>query len=289
MDSRLNQASLLFPISALVLSMASLSTGSSLAKNLFPLVGAQGTTSLRVTLAALLLLALWRPWRLRLGWRDAGAVLLYGVTLGAMNLLFYQSLKTIPIGIAVALEFTGPLALVVLSSRRALDFVWIAAAVFGLLLLLPLGLNASALDPTGVLYAFGAGVCWALYIVFGQRTRHLPGGPVAALGMAVAALLVFPFGLLQAREALFDLALLPLAIGVAVLSSALPYSLEIVALKRLPQKTFGILLSLEPAMSALAGFLVLHEALSATQWLAIGCIIAASVGAATTAKPKSPD
>ncbi|HEY9102301.1 threonine/homoserine exporter RhtA [Chitinimonas sp.] len=280
--------SLLLPIACLIGAMASLSTGSSIAKHLFPLIGAQGTTALRVGLAALMLLAFWRPWRLHLAVKDKLVILRYGLVLGFMNLLFYLSLKTIPIGIAVALEFTGPLAVVIYASRRGLDFVWVVCAVVGLLLLLPLGLGQTALDTAGVLYAFGAGVCWALYIVFGQRAGHLHGGQVAALGMSTAALVVLPFGLAQAGSALFNPAILPLALVVAVLSSALPYSLEVIALKHLPKKTFGILLSLEPAMSALAGFTLLGETLTATQWLAMLAIITASVGSAATARPNSP-
>ncbi|GAB3257456.1 threonine/homoserine exporter RhtA [Chitinimonas naiadis] len=288
MHAVLQRFTLLLPISLLIGAMASLSTGSSIAKRLFPLVGAQGTTALRVGLAALMLLAFWRPWRMRLSGKDKLVILRYGLVLGFMNLLFYLSLKTIPIGLAVALEFTGPLAVVIYASRRAIDFVWIISAVAGLLLLLPLGLTGTSLDAMGVTYALAAGVCWALYIIFGQRAGHLHGGQVAALGMSTAALVVLPFGIAQAGSALFDPALLPVALVVAVLSSALPYSMEIVALKHLPKKTFGILLSLEPAMSALAGFVLLQEQLTGTQWLAMAGIIIASIGSAATARPNSP-
>ena len=273
---------------ALMGSMASLCIGTSFAKSLFDAVGAQGTTALRVGFSALILLIAWRPWRWPLKGADARAIALYGAALGATNLMFYMSLRTVPLGLAIAIEFTGPLAVAIASSRRAIDFLWIAFAVIGLLLLLPLREHAGNLDPVGIGYALAAGVGWALYIIFGQRAGNAHGGQATSLGLLMASLVVFPFGFAHAGTALFSPALLLAGLAVGVLSSAIPYSLEMVALKRLPRRTFGILLSMEPAMGALAGLVMLHEQLSATQWLAIGCIIVASIGCTATAGARRP-
>lgn len=281
------RTALLAPIGLLLVAMISIQSGASLAKSLFPLVGAEGTTALRLVLGASILSLVMQPWRTRLNLAAYRSLLVYGLALGGMNLLFYMSLQSIPLGIAVALEFTGPLGLALLSSRRLLDFVWVALAVFGLWLLLPSGLAQTQLDPLGMALALAAGLCWALYIVFGQKAGAAHGRQTVALGTWVAALLVLPIGLWQAGGSLFSVDLLPIALGVAVLSSALPYSLEMVALTRLPARTFSILMSLEPAIAALSGLLFLSEKLSWNQWLAIGAIILASAGAAATIRPKS--
>ncbi|WP_282348483.1 threonine/homoserine exporter RhtA [Pseudomonas sp. PS01301] len=272
----------LYPIALLLIAMASIQTGASLAKGMFPLIGAQGTTALRLIFASVFMLILLRPWRARLTWKALQTVMIYGIALGCMNLLFYMSLRTVPLGIAVALEFTGPLAVAILASRRAMDFVWVALALVGLLLLIPLGDAQAGLDPVGVCYALGAGVCWALYILYGQKAGADNGVQTAALGVMIAAVFIAPVGIAHAGTALLDMALIPTAIAVAILSTALPYSLEMVALTRLPARTFGTLMSMEPAIGALSGLLFLHEVLSATQWLAIGAIIMASVGATLT-------
>ncbi len=272
----------LYPIAILLIAMASIQTGASLAKGMFPLIGAQGTTALRLIFASVFMLILLRPWRARLTWKTLQTVMIYGIALGCMNLLFYMSLRTVPLGIAVALEFTGPLAVAILASRKAMDFVWVALAVFGLLLLIPLGDAQAGIDPVGVCYALGAGVCWALYILYGQKAGADNGVQTAALGVMIAAVFIAPVGIVHAGTALLDLALIPTAIAVAILSTALPYSLEMVALTRLPARTFGTLMSMEPAIGALSGLVFLHEVLSPTQWLAIGAIIMASVGATLT-------
>jgi inner membrane transporter RhtA len=216
-------------------------------------------------------------------WRS---ILIYGVAVAGMNGLFYASLRTVPLGIAVALEFTGPLLVAMLSSRRVVDFLWIGLAIGGLLLLLPLGLTSTGVDPLGALLALGTGACWALYIVFGQKAGAGHGVQMTAVGVVIAAVCALPFGIAQAGAALFTPDILPAAVAVAVLSTALPYSLEMFALGRLPTKTFGTLMSLEPAIGALAGLVLLGERLAGTQWLAIGAIIGASVGATTTAARK---
>jgi len=261
-----------------MVAMVSLQGGAALAKSLFPAVGAQGTAALRLLFSALMLLAYFRPWRVRMspsGWR---LVVAHGLALGTMNLLFYMALRTIPLGIAVALEFTGPLAVALLTSRRLTDFVWIVLAAAGILLLIPRGAQVHTLDSAGILLALAAGLCWALYIVLGRRAGLHHGTQMIALTSAVAALFVLPFGLLHAGTALFAWDLLPWALGVAVLSSALPYALEITVLSRMPVRIFGTLLSLEPVFAAFSGLLFLHETLSLIQWLAIIAIVTASIG-----------
>ena len=280
-----------FPFLAVLGSVTALGIGTSFAKQLFPLVGSLGTTALRVGFSALLLLALWRPWRWPLSRPDALSLLRYGVALGFMNLLFYMSLRTIPFGVAVAIEFSGPLTVALLSSRKPIDFVWLGLAVAGLGLLLPLGLGAAPLDPEGVMYALAAAVCWGAYIVFGKRVGHLHAGHSVALGLSVAALTVVPFGIWQAGSALLDPHVLLFGLGVAAVSSALPISLEMMALKRLPPEAFGILTSMEPAVAALLGLLMLDERLSVLQWLAIVCVMLAAAGSSLTARrvlPQSP-
>lgn len=273
------------PFLAVLGSVTALGVGTSWAKQaLFPVVGAQGTTAVRVGLSALLMLMLWRPWRWRLSRADAQAVALYGAALGAMNLMFYLSLQTLPFGLAVAIEFAGPLAVAIWSSRRAVDFVWVALAIVGLALLLPLGLSGSTLEPLGVLYAVGAAVFWALYIVFGKRAGHLHAGQSVALGLLVAALVVVPVGVAHAGAALLSPSVLLVGVAVAAISSALPISLEMMALKRLPKEAFGIMISMEPAVAALLALALLGERLDTVQWLAIGCIVAASMGSAATAR-----
>lgn len=276
-------------ILALVGSMASIQVGAALAQHLFPVVGAQGTTALRVGLAALILLAIRRPSLTGVSRRDLAALGLYGASLGAMNLCFYLALRTIPLGVAVAVEFVGPLAVAAASHRSRLDILWLALAAGGLLLLAPIG--GQALDPGGLLLALAAGVFWGLYILFGQAAARIGGGAATAFGMVVAAVIVIPFGVASAGMRLLDPAVLPVALAVAVLSSALPYSLEMFALPRLPRATFGTLMSLEPAIGALSGFLLLGQQLSLRQGAAIAAIIAASAGAGLSliaAKAKVP-
>ena len=265
--------------------VTALGIGTSWAKYaLFPLGGAPGTTAVRVGFSALILLLLWRPWRWPLARVDARAIALYGGALGLTNLAFYMSLRTLPFGLAVAIEFSGPLAVAIWSSRRAVDFVWVALAIVGLALLLPVGLSGSTLDPLGVLYAVGAAVFWALYIVFGKRAGHLHAGQSVSLGLLVAALVVVPVGVAHAGAALLSPSVLLVGVAVAAISSALPISLEMMALKRLPKEAFGIMISMEPAVAALLALVLLGERLDTVQWLAIGCIVAASMGSAATAR-----
>ncbi|QIH09841.1 MULTISPECIES: threonine/homoserine exporter RhtA [unclassified Pseudomonas] len=286
-DQPRSLASTLFPVGLLLIAMASIQSGASLAKSMFPIVGAQGTTALRLVFASIIMLLLLKPWRAKFTAKTLRSVLVYGMALGGMNFLFYMSLRSVPLGIAVALEFTGPLAVALYASRRALDFVWIALAIIGLLLLIPTGATETPIDLVGAGYALGAGVCWALYILFGQKAGAEHGVQTAALGVLIAALFVAPIGIVHAGTALLTPALIPVALGVAILSTALPYSLEMVALTRIPARTFGTLMSIEPAFGALSGLLFLHEYLSLAQWTAIACIIFASVGATMTMRRES--
>ena len=273
------------PIPALLLSMLSIQGGAAIAKGLFPLLGPAGVTTLRVGLSALVLLIVFRPNLLALNWRQWRAAALYGATLGLMNLTFYASLHFIPLGLAVTLEFLGPLGVAVFSSKRRADLIWVALAGLGIFLMTPLG-GGHPIPPLGLLLALAAASLWAAYIVIGARLpRHFSGTQGVSVGMLWAALTVLPFGLL-----LGDLGgnlspgVLLYGLGVALLSSALPYSLEMVALRQLPKQVFSIMMSLEPAVAAVLGWLVLQEVLSVSQWLAIACVIAASAGASWGAR-----
>lgn len=283
--------SIVLPIFLLLIAMLSIQSGASLAKSLFPIIGAQGVTALRLGLGTIILMIFLRPWRKhRTRVPSPGAkwwLVAYGLSLGGMNLMFYMALRTVPLGIAVALEFMGPLAVAMLSSRRLVDFLWIGLVIVGLGLLLPINQSVNSVDPVGACYALGAGIFWALYIVFGQKAGANYGTRSVALGALVATAVAFPIGVAYAGASMFSLAIFPIAIGVAVLSTALPYSLEMVALTRLPAKTFGTLTSLEPAMGALSGLVFLNEALSFMQWAGLAAVIIASMGASMTIKPKS--
>jgi inner membrane transporter RhtA len=275
----------LLPSLAVMASLFSVNLGAAFAKELFPLVGIAGVTAIRVGLSALVLLAIWRPWHVRLARRDLTSLLVYGATLGLMNLSIYNAFARIPLGVALSIEVMGPLAVVLLSSRRLLDFAWTALAMVGLYLLLRPGEGAVALDLLGVGFAIAAGACWAFYIVFGKRVSAvMPGGQAVALGMVVAALITVPLGVTQAGSTLLAPHILAVGLGVALLSSAVPYTLEMLALRHLPSKVFGILVSSAPAIAALAGFVVLGETLTGAQWLAISLVILASAGATATAR-----
>ncbi len=263
-------------------------TGASFAKGLFPLVGAAGATTLRLTLAAIVLLVIFRPWRQRLDGRQWRAVLMYGAVMGAMNLFFYAALQTIPLGVAVALEFTGPLAVALAGARKPLDFGWIALAVGGLAALLPLGQGTGEIGLAGVLLALAAGACWAGYIIFGQRAGTGGGPHITALGVSVASVIALPFGIATAGTALLDPAILPIALAVALLSSAIPYALDMVALPHIPSRLFGILMSGQPALGALSGFVILRETLTIWQLAGIAAVIVASLGATVTIARNTP-
>jgi inner membrane transporter RhtA len=220
-------------------------------------------------------------------WR---AVIPYGVVLGAMNSIFYLALARIPLGVAVTVEFLGPLAVAVLGSRRPSHFLWVLLAAAGIALLLPWNAaQVSGLDPLGVGLALVAGGCWAAYILLGSRvSRHFTDGHAVATGMLFATVVVLPFALVDGVLGRLTPPLLGAGLGVALLSSAVPYTLEMVALRELPSRTFGILMSLEPAIAALAGLLFLSERLAPLQWLAVALVSAASAGTTLTATGAAP-
>jgi Predicted permease, DMT superfamily len=287
MSASLRRVPAWMPILVLIISMLSIQSGASLAKTLFPLVGAPGVTALRLALGTLILVVIFKPWRLRFAREQRLPLLFYGISLGAMNYMFYLSIQRIPLGIAVALEFTGPLALALFSSRRPVDFIWVILAVFGLWFLLPLGQDVAHVDLAGALLALGAGAGWAVYILSGQRAGAEHGPATVAMGSLIAAVIFVPLGVLQSGDLLWHWSLLPLGLAIAVLSTALPYSLEMIALTRLPTRTFGTLMSLEPGLAAISGIIFLGETLTATQTLALGAIIAASMGSTLTMRRDS--
>jgi inner membrane transporter RhtA len=254
--------------------------GGALAVMLMPRAGALGVVALRLAVAAVVLLVVCRP-RLRGYSRaDWGTVAVFGVTMAAMNGLFYQAVDRIPLGAAVTLEVLGPLALSVLASRRLINLVWAGFALAGVFLL---GGGVGDLDPLGAAFALGAGAMWAAYIVFSARTgRRFPQADGLALAMAVGAVLFLPLGLVESGGKLLDPVTLGLGAAVALLSSVLPYTLELLALRRLPASTFAVLMSLEPAIAATAGFFLLDQSLTPTQALAIALVIVASMGAVRT-------
>ena len=276
---------ILLAILSLFLAMTTIQSGASLAKQLFPIVGPGGTIALRVGLSALILVLIFRPWRLTLSLTQWRSMFIYGTSLGGMQLMFYFAIERIPLGIGVALEFSGPLLIALLSSKRKRDFIWVTLAILGIIFLLPDLTGVDALDPIGVMLALAAGGCWALYIWFGQRAGSVgSGGATVAIGMSIAALFAFPIGVSLAEASIWNWSILPMALLVAILSSALPYCLEMVALNRLTTQHFSVMMSLEPAIAALAGLLILHEQLNVNQWLAITMIITASMGSTLSAK-----
>ena len=275
------------PVTLLLVAMISLQGGASLAKSLFPEVGATGITALRLGLGTLMLCAIFKPWRLRFTREQRMPLLMYGLALGCMNFLFYLSLRTVPLGVAVALEFTGPLTLALLGTRRLLDLIWVVLAVAGLGFLLPFGDSMKAIDPLGAALAVGAGACWACYILAGQRAGAEHGPATVAMGSLIASLIFVPTGLAFAAPGIWHWSVVPVALLVALLSSAIPYSLEMVALTRLPARIFGTLMSLEPAVAALSGILFLGETLSLQQCLGLVAIVIASAGATLTLKPRN--
>ncbi|MGW0410523.1 EamA family transporter [Streptomyces collinus] len=269
------------PVGLVLAGGISVQFGGALAVTLMPRAGALGVVTLRLLAAAVVLLLVCRP-RLRGHSRaDWGTVVVFGIAMGAMNGLFYEAVARIPLGPAVTLEVLGPLALSVLASRRLINALWAGLALGGVFLLG--GGGFSDLDPVGVAFALGAGAMWAAYIIFSARTgRRFPQADGLALAMAVAALLFLPLGVAEAGSRLLDPTTVALGSAVALLSSVLPYTLELLALRRLPASTFAILMSLEPAIAATAGFLILDQALSAVEAAAIALVIAASIGAVRT-------
>lgn len=275
------------PVALVVAGGLSVQFGAAVAVLLMPRAGALGVVTLRLVLAAAVLLVVCRP-RLRGHSRaDWATVVTFGAAMGGMNMLFYQAADRIPLGAAVTLEVLGPLALSVIASRRLVNLLWAALALGGVVLLGGGGFDR--LDPVGAAFALAAGGMWAAYIVFSARTgRRFPQADGLALAMGFGALLSLPFGLVEAGSRLLVPSTLGLGLAVALMSSVLPYTLELLALRRLPAATFAVLMSLEPAIAAMAGFLVLSQALSPTEGLAILLVVAASMGAVRTQAAGKP-
>jgi inner membrane transporter RhtA len=268
------------PPTVLVLGgIASVQFGAAFAKTVFDEVGPGGAVFLRVAFAAVILCALWRPALRGHSARDWRLILAYGFVLAAMNFTYYESLDRIPLGIAVTFEFVGPLGVAIVGSRHRLDLLWVALAAAGILLLSNFG--TADLDPAGVALALTAGGFWAAYILLAARVgRAMPGGQPLALAMAAGTIMISPVGIAQGGSELLSLSILVIGAGVAVLSSVIPYTLELEALRRMPSNVFGVLMSLEPAAASIAGFLILGQELVAREIVAIGLVVAASAGAA---------
>ena len=266
---------------------SSVQIGASAAKSLFPSFGPPGVVWLRLLFGSIALWVIARPELRGRPWRELRLVVALGVVLVSMNVSFYESLARLPLGIAVTVEFLGPLAVAIIGSRRPLDFVWVALAGGGVALLAEGG--GSAVQPLGLFFAALAGFFWALYIFLSVPLgRVYPGASGLAPAMIIGALLITPWGIVSAGHHLRNPQLVGAAVGVGLLSSALPWSLELEALRRLPTHVFGVVLSLEPAVAALAGFVFLHEHLQAREWIAIALVVAASAGAALRQPPAVP-
>jgi inner membrane transporter RhtA len=270
---------------AIVVAQLSINIGAALGKGLFATIGPEGVAALRTLLSALLLLALSRPWKAVPTRAQTAWLILYGLALGGMNLLIYWSIERIPIGIAVAIEICGPLAVVLLTSRAMIDFLWLGLAVAGLALLVPWPGAEARLDPLGIAFALGAAACWGLYILFGKRASETEGMAAVAIGMSVACIVTVPFGVAAAGTNLVLGPVLAVGLAVALLSNAFPYLLEMHALERVSSRVFGVVTSTAPAMAALVGFFILGETLSAVQWLAIALMMTAGAGCSLAVGP----
>jgi inner membrane transporter RhtA len=262
--------------------IASVQTGAAVATRLFDEVRPGGTVLLRLGLSALLLLALARPVLRNRSRADLGWAVAFGLVLAAMNATFYESLGRIPLGLAVTIEFVGPLTVAVLGSRRPLDVIWVVLAAAGVILPTATG---GGLDPVGVLLALIAGVCWGGYILLSQRVgATFPGASGLAIALTVGSLGLLPFGVVAGGAELLDPSVLARGLAVAVLSSAVPYSLELAALRRMRASVFGVLMSLEPAFAAMSGLAFLSQHLTMREWIAVACVTVASIGATWTAR-----
>ncbi|WP_371196284.1 DMT family transporter [Glaciecola sp. SC05] len=270
-------------VACVIIAMVAIQVGASISKTIFPYIGPEGTTAYRIGFSAIILCLIFKPWRrLPSNW---SSLIVYGLCLGGMNLSFYYSIERIPIGLAVALEFLGPLSVAVFSSKNRFDLIWVGLAITGVLILLPDISDVNGLDPVGVGLALFAGACWAGYILYGKRTGSAgSSGVIVAIGMSIAAIAIVPVGVISQGMALLNWSLIPIGIAIGVLSSALPYSLEMVALRKMPAQGFSVMMSVEPAIGALAAFMILGELLSFWQWLAVLLVIVASIGSSATTK-----
>jgi inner membrane transporter RhtA len=271
------------PLPAVLLAIISVQSGAAIAKGLFPAIGAAGTASLRIGISALILLAVYRPNLKKITADQWKLVIPYGLSLGAMNLIFYLSIERIPIGLAVTLEFIGPLLVAVFGSKRIIDFFWVLLAAAGIVLIAPWSNNG--LDILGVFFALLAGALWAAYIVLGGKiSKIMRGGDAVTVGMLFASILIVPFGILGNGLSNLTPQLLGLGVALALLSSAIPFTLEMKALGQLPARTFSILMSLEPAAASICAFIFLQEYLTFNEILAVIFVVIASAGSTITSK-----
>ena len=273
----------------LLIAMISMQSSGSFAKYLFGQFPILTVSAMRLLLGAVILALIFKIWKIHFRQIKWPAIISYGLALAGMNLLFYLSIDCLPLGIAVSFEFIGPLSVALFYARQKFDFVWVGLAILGLILLFPFDQAAQPLDPIGIAFALGAGACWALYIVAGQRPSGVSGNHTVCLGMFVGMLVLMPIALFAGMPAhTFEPMSLLYFVALAVLASALPFSLEMIALRNLSALSFGTLMSLEPAIAALSGLVFLGETLLWTQWLALATIISASVGCTvTTQRQKS--
>jgi len=274
------------PFALVLAGVTSVQIGAALAATMFDDLGPSGTSLLRIFFAAVALALLWRPDPRRYTWNELRFALAFGLALGFMNLSFYLGLDRLDLGVAVTIEFIGPLAVAVFGSRRRLDLVWAALAAAGIVLLANPG-GADSVDTLGLVFVLIAGGCWAAYILIAQRAgRVFPGSQGVAMAMVVALIPVAP-GIVEGGSALLRPELLAIGCGVGLLSSAIPYSLETEALRRIPANVFGVLMSLEPAVAALAGFVVLGQDLGLRELAAIALVVAASAGVSIATPPEA--
>ncbi|MFW2095142.1 EamA family transporter [Acinetobacter sp. ULE_I057] len=269
----------------LFIAMISMQSSGALAKTLFDQFPVITISAMRLLLGSLILAVIFKIWQVNFKQVKWSSIISYGIALAGMNALFYLSIHRIPLGIAVAFEFIGPLSVALFHARQKFDFIWVGLAILGLVLLFPFDQAKQTLDPIGIAFALAAGTCWALYIIAGQRPSGVSGNHTVCLGMFVGMLCLMPIALFSGMPLkVFEPSNLIYFIALAILASALPFSLEMIALRNLSALSFGTLMSLEPAIAAFSGFIFLNEQLLWTQWLALATIISASIGCTVTAQ-----
>lgn len=274
------------PIPAVLFAIISVQSGAAIAKSLFPAIGAAGTASLRIGISAIILFAVYRPNLFKITPKQWKVVIPYGLCLGAMNLIFYMAIERIPIGLAVTLEFIGPLLVAVFGSKRFIDYLWVLLAAAGIVLIAPWTNNG--INVLGVLFALLAGAFWAFYIVLGGKvSKIMKDGDAVTTGMLFASLLIVPFGIMGNGLSNLTPTFLSLGVALALLSSAIPFTLEMKALGQLPARTFSILMSLEPAAASICALIFLQEYLALNEVVAVVFVVVASVGSTLTAKSQT--
>ncbi|WP_163121515.1 EamA family transporter [Acinetobacter portensis] len=267
----------------LLIAMISMQSSGSFAKYLFGQFPILTVSAMRLLLGSLVLAIIFKIWQINFKQVKWSAIISYGLALAGMNMLFYLAIDRLPLGIAVSFEFIGPLSVALYYARQKFDFIWVGLAILGLILLFPFNQAAQSLDPIGILLALAAGACWALYIIAGQKPSGISGNHTVCLGMFIGMLVLMPIALFFGIPAhTFEPTSLMYFIALAVLASALPFTLEMIALRNLSALSFGTLMSVEPAIAALSGFIFLGEQLLWNQWLALATIITASIGCTYT-------